>query len=134
MSAIAFMSVNGMLDLKVVSGNVNGDIYTDFVEEVLLPHLIPFDGRNPHSVVILDNCAFHHCEEAVKMIQEVGAIVHFLPPYSPDFNSIEETFSKVKSEMKVMEKLAQVINIQTIVRLGDSGFFNVRTIVRHCSR
>ena len=63
MSAIAFMSVNGMLDLKVVSGNVNGDIYTDFVEEILLPHLMPFDGRNPHSVVILDNCAFHLCED-----------------------------------------------------------------------
>ena len=43
---------------------MDGDIYTDFVEEVLLPHLIPFDGRNPHSVVILDNCCFHHCEEA----------------------------------------------------------------------
>ena len=38
--AVAFMSVNGILDLKVVSGNVNGDIYTDFVEEVLLPHLM----------------------------------------------------------------------------------------------
>ena len=49
------------------------------------------------------------------MIQEVGAIVHFLPPYSPDFNPIEEAFSKVKSEMKAMEKLAQVIDIQTIV-------------------
>ena len=68
-SAVAFMSVNGILDLKVVSGNVNGDIYTDFVEDVLLPHLMPFDGRNPLSVVILDNCSFHHCEEAVKMIQ-----------------------------------------------------------------
>jgi len=114
-SAIAFMSVNGILDLKVVAGNVNGEIYTDFVEKVLLPHLMPFDGRNPHSVVILDNCTFHHCEEAVKMIQEVGAIVHFLPPYSPDFNPIEEAFSKVKSEMKAMEKLAQVIDIPTVV-------------------
>jgi len=80
-SAVAFMSVNGILYLKVVSGNVNGDIYTDFVEEVLLPHLMPFDGRNPHSVIILDNCCFHHREEAVKVIQEVGAMVHFLPPH-----------------------------------------------------
>ena len=55
---------------------------------------MPIDGRNPHSVDILDNCAFYHCEEAVKMIQEVGAIVYFLPPYLPDFIPIEEPFLK----------------------------------------
>ena len=38
-SAVAFMSMYGMLDLKVVSGNVDGNIYSDFVEKVLLPHL-----------------------------------------------------------------------------------------------
>ena len=103
-SAVAFMSVNGILDFKIVSGNVNGDIYTDFVEEVLLPRLMPLDGRNPHSVVILDNC-----EEAVKMIQELGAMVHFLPPYSPDLNPIEEAFSKVKGVMKVFHPLVTVV-------------------------
>jgi hypothetical protein len=36
----------------------------------------------------------------VKLINEVGALVHFLPPYSPDYNPIEEAFSKVKLEMK----------------------------------
>lgn len=76
---------------------------------------MPFDGINPHSVVILDNCSVHHCETALQMIQEVGAIVHFLPPYSPDYNPIEETFSKVKAEMKSMEKEAQVTDIETLV-------------------
>ena len=87
-SAIALMSVCGMLDLKIMKimeGAVDGDTYCDFVEKVLLPHLMPFDGVNPHSVVILDNCSIHHNEDAVQMIQEVGAIVHFLPPYSPDY-------------------------------------------------
>ena len=54
---------------------------------------MPFDGHNPHSVVILDNCSIHHIPEIVHMIQEVGALVHFLPPYSPDLNPIEEAFS-----------------------------------------
>ena len=100
---MAFMSMYGMFDLKVVSENVDGDIYSNFVEKVLLPHLMPFDGKNPHSVVILDNCIVHYCPQAVQLIQEVGAIVYFLPPYSPDYNPIEETFSKVKAEMKTME-------------------------------
>ena len=81
-------------------------IFCDFVEKVLFPHLMPFDGVNPHSV-ILDNCSIHH--------NEIGAIVHFLPPYYPDYNPIEEAFSKVKAGMKAMEKEAQVTVIETII-------------------
>ena len=54
------------------------------------------------------------------MIQEVGAIAYFLPPYSPDNNPIEEAFSKVKAEMKVMEE-AQVTDIETIVLAAFSS-------------
>ena len=50
--------------------------------DLILPHLMPFDGKNPHSVVILDNCSIHHYEVAIQMIRKVGAIVHFLPPYT----------------------------------------------------
>ena len=59
---------------------------------------MPFNGVNKHSVVVLDNCSVHHMEGVVAMIEEAGAIVHFLPPYSPDFNPIEETFAKVKCD------------------------------------
>lgn len=60
---------------------------------------MPFNGVNPHSVVIMDNCAIHNVDGIVKSIHDVGALVHFLPPYSPDFQPIEETFSKVKTKM-----------------------------------
>ena len=106
--AIAFMSVNGMLDCKTVRGSVDGAIFYDFVQTSLIHQLMPFDGRNPHSVVILDNCSIHHMEETVRMIQEVGAIVHFLPPYSPDFNPIEEAFSKVKATLKLLDQEADM--------------------------
>ena len=114
-STIAFMSVCGLLDLKVITGKVDSNVYCNFVDRVLLPHLLPFDGKNPHSVVILDNCTMHHHKDAIDMIHSIGAIVHFLPPYSPDYNPIEEAFSKVKAEMKAMQLEAQVTDIQTIV-------------------
>jgi len=79
-SALAIISVNGLLDVKVVRGTTNGDTFYDFIQENLLPHLMPFNGENPHSVVIMDNCSIHHIDEIVSMIQDVGAIVHFLPP------------------------------------------------------
>ena len=75
-SVLAIISVNGLLDVKVVRGTTNGDTFYDFIQENLLPNLMPFNGENPDSVVIMDNCLIHHI---VPMIQDVGALVHFLP-------------------------------------------------------
>ena len=106
---LAFMSMNGLLDVSITKGTTDGDTFYEFVQARLLPQLLPFDGQNPHSVVVMDNCAVHHVQEIVAMIEQVGAIVHFLPPYSPDLNPIEEAFSKVKSELKHVEKTMAII-------------------------
>ena len=78
----------------------NSDTTYDFVQENLLPHLMPFNGINPHSVVVLDNCAIHHTAEVKWMLKWIGVLVHFLLPYTPNFNPIEEAFSKVKSDLE----------------------------------
>ena len=121
-SAIAFMSVNGILDCKVVNGSVDGQVFYDFVQSTLLPYLMPFDGKNPNSIVVMDNCSIHHIQETIKMINEVGALVVFLPPYSPDYNPIEEAFSKVKSLLKLMDKEADVLDSQDTIQLVYSAF------------
>ena len=74
-SVISIMSMEGLLGSIVFYGTVDGD------------DTYVFDGYNPHSVVILDNASVHHVPEVSKAI---GAIVHYLPPYSPDYNPIEE--------------------------------------------
>ena len=101
------MSENGLLDCKTVTGTVNGEVFYNFVKTALLPHLLPFNGTNPHSVVVMDNCTVHHVDGIVDMIHEVGALVHFLPPYSPDYNPIEEAFSKVKITLKQLDHEAE---------------------------
>ena len=63
----------------------------------------------------MDNCSIHHVPGIVEKIQEVGALVHFLPPYSPDYNPIEETFSKVKSLLRSMDMEADVLDTETLV-------------------
>ncbi len=114
-SVIAAMTIEGVLDLKVVQGTVTGEIFTDFVQRQLLPHLMPFDGTNGNSIAVLDNCSVHHVP-GVEAIEEVGAIIHFLPPYSPDFNPIELLFSKVKSALRAMElELSATQDIESIV-------------------
>ena len=99
-SAIACLSVNGLLDVKTVKGTCTGDAFYDFVHTHLMPYLMPFNGVNPHSVVVLDNCSIHHVAGVKDMLEEVGVLVHYLPPYSPDLNPIEEAFSKVKYELR----------------------------------
>ena len=83
-SAIAAVALDG---LRCSIDSVNEDELCDFIERYLLPHLLPF---NPRSVVVLDNAAIHHTRRPIELIQSVGALVHFLPPYSPDLNPIEE--------------------------------------------
>ena len=56
--------------MKVVQGATNGDVFYSFVEKHLLPCLIPFNGKNPHSVVIMDNCFIYHLSNIVNMIEE----------------------------------------------------------------
>ena len=107
-NAIAVMSLEGGVDDVYLSQeNVNGDIFEDFVRTTLLPILMPFNGTNSHSVVIMDNCSIHHLERVLEMITSVGALVKFLPPYSPDLNPIELVFSKVKSFWKANDLVVQ---------------------------
>ena len=54
----------------------------------------------PSNVVILDNATSHYSEEAIAMIEETGAGVVFLPPYSPELNPIENIWAKVKNFLK----------------------------------
>ena len=99
-SAIACMSTKGVIDVKTVRGTSDGDTFYEFVQSHLIQYLMPFNGVNPHSVVLLDNCAIHHVIEVTATLRDIGVLVQFLPPYSPDFNPLEEAFSKVKANLK----------------------------------
>lgn len=95
-SAIGILSSDGLEDIFITDGTVDGDMFMHFVMHNLLPILQPFDGFNEKSVVIMDNAAIHHIDPVIAAINSVGALVWFLPPYSPDMNPIESVFSEVK--------------------------------------
>ena len=63
---------------------MDGDVFCDYVELCLLPYLMPFNCTNPRSVVVMGNASIHHVDKVVALIKEIGAIVIYLPPYSPD--------------------------------------------------
>ena len=81
------------------------------VHTKLLPHLNPFNGFNAHLIVFMDNASIHLVDDIVDVIQQVGAMVMFLPPYLPDFNPIEllfkgENFQVVCNTMRTVNDCA----------------------------
>lgn len=107
-SAIPVISTDGVHDVYLCEGNVNGEIFAEFVQHYLYGFVQPFNWVNKHSVIIMDNASIHHVDEVVDIIEnQLKARLLFLPPYSPDLNPAEEVFSKVKSIMKQNDSLLQ---------------------------
>ena len=55
----------------------------------------------------MDNASIYHVHGVVDLIESQGARLIFLPPYSPDLNSLKEVFSKVKSIMNENHSIFQ---------------------------
>jgi transposase len=74
----------------VLDGPINGQLFTAWVEQFLVPTLKPGD------IVIMDNLGSHKGAAVRKAIRSAGAKLFFLPAYSPDLNPIEQVFAKLK--------------------------------------
>lgn len=80
--------------------------------------------------MIMDNCTIHHVPEVKRIFTDAGIPIFFLPPYSPDLNPIEETFSYIKSYLRKHDDILQSItDPSSVVRAA----FNSIT-PNHCSQ
>jgi len=73
---------------------MNGNAFLAYVEQVLAPSLKPGD------IVVLDNLSAHKVPSVREAIEAAGARLLYLPPYSPDFNPIEQLFAKLKALLR----------------------------------
>ena len=118
-SAIGIMSTEGVEDVFITDESVDGEVFLFFVRNHLLPILQPFDGYNAKSVVVMDNASIHHVDSVVACINSVGALVHFLPPYSLDFNPIESVFGEVKQYLQANNLLLHTsLSMNTILLMA----------------
>ena len=88
---LASMTAEGMGSCLAVVGSTTKAVFEAYLERVLAPTL------RPGQVVVMDNLASHKGEKVRELIEGRGCELLYLPPYSPDFNPIEEAFSKVKA-------------------------------------
>jgi transposase len=87
---IGALGLSGLCCSMVVDGAINAAVFEAFVAQVLVPQLKPGD------VVVLDNLSSHKTARTRQLIEQAGAQLQFLPPYSPDLNPIEMVFAKIK--------------------------------------
>lgn len=124
-SAIAAISTDGLLGVELKTGTNNAESFADFVRGTLLPSMQPFDGSNSSSVAVMDNCTIHHAEHVKELFQQAGIPVIFLPPYSPDYNPIELTFSYVKYYLKDHDEELQLVPMCDTRAIIQSAFESI---------
>jgi transposase len=88
---------SGMTAPMVLDGPMNAAAFRAYVEQVLVPTLEPGD------IVVMDNLPAHKNAAIRNAIESKGATLRYLPPYSPDFNPIENAFAKLKALLRKAE-------------------------------
>ena len=117
----------GLLAMMTLTGAVDTLAFDAYLARVLGPRLRQGD------VIVLDNLNVHKASQVERVAEERGAQVLWLPPYSPDFSPIEQSWSKIKTMLRAakartreeLEKaLAQAV---TLVTKSD-----IRGWFKHC--
>jgi len=95
----------------VVDGAINGEMFHAWVNQHLCKEL------RPGEIVVLDNLSAHKISGIQEALENVGVQLRYLPPYSPDFNPIENLFSKLKWLLRSAAKRTVTTLWNTVGRL-----------------
>ena len=124
---IAAIRTTGPCAPMMISGATDSDVFRCYVRHVLVPELTPGD------VVVLDNLQPHKAQGVREMIEAAGAAVLYLPPYSPDFNPIENMWSKVKQYLRSAAARTHETLLSAIAAaLRTIGIDDCVGFFRHC--
>ena len=91
---VSSLRLDGTQAYEFFQGSLNGKNFLSYVKNTLIPTLKKGD------IVVMDNLSCHKVKGVKEAIEEAGASVLYLPPYSPDFNPIEMMWSKIKALLR----------------------------------
>lgn len=94
LTLLGAMSTRGMLAMMTIEEATDSDIFLAYLDQVLCPKLRPGD------VVVMDNLSTHKVDGVRQRIQQCGAELLYLPPYSPGLNPIEKAWAKLKQLLR----------------------------------
>ena len=93
-TSVAALRLCGLTAPMMLDGPMNGPAFLAYVEKVLVPTL------KRGMIVVMDNLPAHRTAGVRAAIEATGARLWLLPPYSPDFNPIENAFAKLKAILR----------------------------------
>src|SRR5208337_1563398 len=127
LTILGALSLRGVVAAMTIESATDGDVFLAYLEQALCPKLQAGD------VVVMDNLSAHKVSGVRQLIEVSGAKLLYLPPYSPDFNPIEQAWSKLKQllrgiKARILEKLEPALAkaIDAITPHDAKAFF------RHC--
>jgi transposase len=111
----------------VLEGAMDTEAFVAYVEQVLVPAL------PQGAIVVMDNLGAHQSPAIRRALEQAGAELRYLPPYSPDFNPIELMWSKVKAALRAAKARTQLdlwsAVAQALTRVTPS---DIRAFFCHC--
>jgi transposase len=110
-SLISAIGADGVKPSMTTEGAVDGLAFETYLEHFLLPAL------KAGQIVVMDNLSVHKSRRVKELIEQKGAALLFLPPYSPAFNPIEGVFSKLKGILRKAEARTQGVLVEAMGRV-----------------
>lgn len=127
LTVLAALTSEGVLASMSIESPTDGDVFLAFVEQVLGPRL------EPGHLVILDNLGAHKVDGVRQLIESRGATLLYLPPYSPDFNPIEQAWSRLKQLLRgARARLLEQLEPALTAALAAITPQDARAFFQHC--
>ena len=124
---ISSISLEGIGPSLSIEGSADGEAFCLYIERFLCPTL------KRGQIVVMDNLSVHKSQRVRQAIEDAGASLVFLPPYSPDFNPIEEAFSKVKAILKRAKARTKEALFEATARaIAAVSSQDARGFFKHC--
>jgi len=127
LTVLAALTTQGVLASMTIESPTDGDVFLAFLEQVLAPKL------EPGHLVILDNLGAHKIPAIRPLIESRGAQLLYLPPYSPDFNPIEQAWSVLKQRLRgVKARVLEHLELAVAEAMTTITAHHARAFFRHC--
>jgi transposase len=117
----------GLLATMTIESPTDTDVVLAHLEQVLCPRL------RPGQVVVMDNLSAHKHPAVRQLIEQAGAELLYLPPYSPDFNPIEPCWAKIKECLRAAKTWAvDLLEKAVATAIAAVTPHNATAWFRHC--
>lgn len=121
------MNHGGLFATMTVESATDADVFLTFLDQVLVPQL------RAGQIVVMDNLRAHKVAQVREKIEATGAHLLYLPPYSPDFNPIEQCWAKIKLGLRSLKaRTSKALDSAMTEALATISSANALGWLRHC--